>query len=64
MRICSPPVQFRGDGVLRVTRQVGSSRAFRPPARYQADNVEIALSGNVKVAGVVLAETMDGLRQA
>jgi hypothetical protein len=26
--------------------------------------VEIVLSGNVKITGVVLAETMDGLKQA
>ena len=50
--------------MLKFTGQIDSSRAFRLPAGYKADNVEIALSGNVKVAGVVLAETMDGLRQA
>lgn len=64
LRIDSLQFQLWADGVLRFTSQVDSSRAFRLPAGYKADNVEIALSGNVKVAGVVLAETMDGLRQA
>ena len=50
--------------MLKFTRQVGNSRAFRLPGGYKSDNVEIVLSGNVKVTGVVLAETMDGLRQA
>jgi hypothetical protein len=52
------------DGILRFTKQVGNSRAFRLPGGYKADNVEIVLSGNVKVTGVVLAETMDGLKGA
>jgi hypothetical protein len=64
LRIDSLQFQLWADGVLRFTSQIDSSRAFRLPAGYKADNVEIALSGNVKVAGVVLAETMDGLRQA
>ena len=64
LRIDSLQFQLWADGVLKFTGQIDSSRAFRLPAGYKADNVEIALSGNVKVAGVVLAETMDGLRQA
>ena len=52
------------NGQLKFTKQVTSARAFRLPAGYKADNVEIVLSGNVKVTGVVLAETMDGLKQA
>ena len=64
LRIDSLQFQLWADGMLKFTGQIDSSRAFRLPAGYKADNVEIALSGNVKVAGVVLAETMDGLRQA
>jgi hypothetical protein len=52
------------DDALKFSRQIRSSRAFRLPGGYKADNVEIVLSGNVKVSAVTLAETMDGLRQA
>lgn len=52
------------DDTLKFSKQIGSSRAFRLPGGYKADNVEIVLSGNVKVSAVTLAETMDGLRQA
>jgi hypothetical protein len=52
------------DGKLRHSRQVLNNRAFRLPAGYKSDNAEVVLSGNVKVSGVVLAETMDGLKQA
>ena len=50
--------------MLKFTKQVENSRAFRLPGGYKSDNVEAALSGNVKVVGVVLAETMDALKQA
>lgn len=56
--------QLWADGALKFTRTVESSRAFRLPGGYKADNVEVALSGNVKVTGMVLAETMDGLKGA
>ena len=56
--------QWWADGALKFTKQVENSRAFRLPGGYKSDNVEIVLSGNVKVTGIVLAETMDGLRQA
>src|SRR5690242_18091980 len=56
--------QLWSDGILRFTKQVKNGRAFRLPGGYKADNVEVVLSGNVKVTGVVLAETMDGLKQA
>ena len=56
--------QLWSDETLRFTKQVRNSRAFRLPGGYKADNVEVVLSGNVKVTGVVLAETMDGLKQA
>ncbi|SHL43100.1 hypothetical protein SAMN05216428_102385 [Nitrosospira sp. Nsp11] len=56
--------QLWADGVLKFTKQVTNTRAFRLPGGYKADNVEVVLSGNVKVTGVVLAETMDGLKGA
>jgi hypothetical protein len=56
--------QLWSDGTLKFTKQVRNSRAFRLPGGYKADNVEFVLSGNVKVNSVVLAETMDGLKQA
>ena len=56
--------QLWADGLLKFTEQVRNSRAFRLPSGYKADNVEFVLSGNVKVNSVVLAETMDGLKQA
>ena len=56
--------QLWADGVLKFTKQVENSRAFRLPGGYKSDNVEVVLSGNVKVSGIVLAETMGGLKQA
>lgn len=56
--------QLWADGMLKFVKQVHDSRAFRLPGGYKSDNVEVVLSGNVKVAGVVLAETMDGLKEA
>jgi hypothetical protein len=56
--------QLWTDGRLRYTKQVENTRGFRLPAGYKSDNAEIVLSGNVKVAGVVIAETMDGLKSA
>jgi hypothetical protein len=56
--------QLWADGELKLSRSVTNSRAFRLPSGYKADNVEVVLSGNVKVTGVVLAETMDGLKGA
>lgn len=64
LSIDSLQFQLWADGVLKFTKQVESSRAFRLPGGYKSDNVEIVLSGNVKVTGVVLAETMGGLKQA
>jgi len=55
--------QLWADGALKHTKRVTNSRAFRLPSGYKADNCEVVLSGNVKVSGVVLAETMDGLKQ-
>lgn len=55
--------QLWAEGQLRFSRQVLNSRAFRLPAGYKADNVEVVLSGNVKVTGVILAETMQGLKE-
>jgi hypothetical protein len=56
--------QLWANDVLQLSRSVTNTRAFRLPAGYKADNVEVVLSGNVKVTGVVLAETMDGLKGA
>jgi hypothetical protein len=56
--------QLWANDALQLSRSVTNTRAFRLPAGYKADNVEVVLSGNVKVTGVVLAETMDGLKQA
>lgn len=56
--------QLWANGTLKHTKQITNSRAFRLPSGYKADNVEVVLSGNVKVNGVVLGETMDGLKQA
>ena len=56
--------QLWSDGSLKFAKQVKNSRAFRLPGGYKADNVEFVLSGNVKVNSIVLAETMDGLKQA
>ena len=55
--------QLWANGQLKLSRPILSSRAFRLPSGYKADNVEVVLAGNVKVNGVVLAETMDGLKQ-
>jgi hypothetical protein len=64
LSIDSLQFQLWADGELKLSRSVTNSRAFRLPTGYKADNVEVVLSGNVKVTGVVLAETMDGLKQA
>ena len=64
LAIDSLQFQLWADGQLKHTKQVTNSRAFRLPGGYKADNVEVVLSGNVKVTGVVLAETMDGLKGA
>ena len=64
LSIDSLQFQLWANGMLKFTKQVESTRAFRLPGGYKADNVEMVLSGNVKITGVVLAETMDGLRQA
>jgi hypothetical protein len=43
---------------------VSSTRAFRLPAGYKADNATVRLSGNIPVTAVVLGESMQALRQA
>ncbi|MGH8685646.1 MAG: hypothetical protein ACREUM_09890, partial [Nitrosospira sp.] len=45
--------QLWAEGALKFTKQVENSRAFRLPGGYKSDNVEIVLSGNVKVTGIV-----------
>jgi hypothetical protein len=56
--------QLWTNGALKYTRRVENTRAFRLPGGYKSDNTEIVLSGNVKVNGVIVAETMDGLKTA
>jgi hypothetical protein len=56
--------QLWADGALKYARRVENTRAFRLPGGYKSDNTEIVLSGNVKVSGLILAETMDGLKTA
>ncbi len=55
--------QLWAGGTLKHSQKITSSRAFRLPSGYKTDNVEVILAGNVRVSGVVLAETMDGLKQ-
>lgn len=63
LSIDSLQFQLIANGEQKYTKRVTSGRAFRLPAGYKSDNCEIVLSGNVKVTGVVVAETMDGLKQ-
>ena len=56
--------QLWADGALKYTRRVENTRAFRLPGGYKSDNTEIVLSGNVRVSGVIVAETMEGLKTA
>lgn len=46
-----------GGGVLRATKSVTSSEAFRLPAGYVADYWEIQLEGSNEVTGVYLAQS-------
>ena len=64
LRLDSLQFQLWMDDALKFSKQVRNSRAFRLPGGYKGGNVEIVLSGNVKVSAVTLAETMDRLRQA
>jgi hypothetical protein len=64
LSIDSLQFQLWANGALKFTKQVTNTRAFRLPGGYKSDNIEVVLSGNVKVNGVVLAETMDGLKGA
>jgi hypothetical protein len=55
-----------GDGLgmaLKHSEQVTSSRAFRLPDGFTADALHVRLSGNIKVSRVILAPTMQALRQ-
>ncbi|MEO9231635.1 MAG: hypothetical protein ABI216_22155 [Devosia sp.] len=63
LAIDSLQFQIFTDGLLKYSRKVTSSRAFRLPSGYKSDNCEIVLSGNVKVSAAVIAETMDGLKE-
>lgn len=63
LAIDSLQFQLWSEGRLKHSKHVTGTRAFRLPAGYKSDNCEVVLAGNVKVAGVVLAETMDGLKE-
>jgi hypothetical protein len=49
------------DNVLKFTKNVSSSRAFKLPAGYKSDNFAIRLAGNVNVKSVVVGRTMQEL---
>jgi hypothetical protein len=49
------------DGQLKFSRTVTTTKAFRLPAGYKADNAAVRVSGNVKVKAILVAETMEGL---
>ena len=52
------------DGVLKFSKTITDSKAFRLPAGYKADTAEIRLSGNVTVKAVTVAQSMTELRAA
>jgi hypothetical protein len=64
LTIDSLQFQLWANDELKFSKTVVNTKAFRLPSGFKSDNVEVVLSGNVKVTGVVLAETMDGLKQA
>ena len=49
--------------VLKFTKQVMSSKAFKLPNGYKSDTAAVRLSGNVTVRRVSVAETMTGLKR-
>jgi hypothetical protein len=51
------------DGVPKFSKQLFSNAAFRLPAGYLASNISVAVSSNMRVRSIRIAETMDGLRQ-
>lgn len=53
-----------GGGVLRATKSVTSSKAFRLPAGYVADYWEIQLEGSNEVTGVYLAQSDGELKSS
>lgn len=66
-----PPLTFDSlqynlyaDGQLRFTKQITSSKAFALPGGYKSDTTEHRIAGNVNVSGIVVAESMQGLRNA
>lgn len=55
--------QLYADGVLRFSKTVRNSEAFKLPAGYKADTVWIRLLGSVRVKSVVVAGNMSQLAQ-
>lgn len=51
-------------GVLKYTKVITDTKAFSLPAGYKSDTHAVRLSGNVNVYAVILAESMQGLRNA
>jgi len=51
------------DGVLMYTQGVESNEPFRLPAGRKAYEIEIKLTGNTPISGVVMASTMGELRE-
>lgn len=65
-----PPLGFESlqfnlyvGNVLKFTKPVTSSKAFRLPNGYKSDTAAVRLSGNVTVRRVSVAETMTGLKR-
>lgn len=56
-------VKIYGDGTLRHTQTVTSTRPFRLPSGYMAQEWEIQIEGDRRVRSVALAETMGELKQ-
>ncbi|MEI8197065.1 MAG: hypothetical protein WCI73_14290, partial [Phycisphaerae bacterium] len=50
-------------GKVRFTKTVTSEKPFRLPQGYRSDNCSMRLQGNVIVKRVILAQSMDSLRQ-
>jgi hypothetical protein len=52
------------NGVLKFSKQLKSAKAFKLPGGYKVDNAAVRVSGNVRVLGVVLGESMVDLKGA
>ena len=50
------------NNALKYTKQLTGSNAFRLPSGYKGDAMAVRITGNAKVLGVVLGETMKSLK--